>query len=132
MKVEHIGIAVKNLESAKQTYEKLLGTKCYKTEKVEKEQVLTAFFKTGDCKVELLEANSPDSVIAKFIKKKGEGLHHIAFQVEDIEKEMRRLENEGFRVLNEQPARGADNMLVAFIHPKDNHGVLIELCQPAR
>lgn len=129
MKVEHIGIAVKNVDSAIKIYEKLLNTKCYKTENVENEHVLTAFFQTGDSKVELLEATSYDSAIAKFIKERGEGLHHIAFEVENIEQEMRRLENEGFSVLNKKPVKGADNKLVAFIHPKDNHGVLIELCQ---
>ncbi len=131
MKVEHIGIAVKNVDSAIKIYEKLLNTKCYKTENVENEHVLTAFFRTGDSKVELLEATSSDSAIAKFINKRGEGLHHIAFEVDNIEQEMKRLENEGFRLLNNRPVKGADNKLVAFIHPKDNHGVLIELCQAA-
>jgi len=131
MKVEHIGIAVKNVDSAIKIYEKLLNTTCYKTENVEDEHVLTAFFQTGESKVELLEATTPDSAIAKFIEKRGEGLHHIAFEVDNIEQEMRRLENEGFRLLNKQPVKGADNKLVVFIHPKDNHGVLIELCQAA-
>jgi methylmalonyl-CoA/ethylmalonyl-CoA epimerase len=129
MKIEHIGIAVKNVESAIQTYEKLLNTKCYKTETVKSEEVLTAFFRTGESKVELLEPTSRQSAIAKFIDKRGEGLHHIAFEVEDIESEMNRLKKEGFRILNEQPVKGADNKRIAFIHPKDNHGVLIELCQ---
>jgi methylmalonyl-CoA/ethylmalonyl-CoA epimerase len=131
MKVEHIGIAVKNVDSAIKIYEKLLNTTCYKTENVEDEHVLTAFFQTGESKVELLEATNSDSAIAKFIEKRGEGLHHIAFEVDNIEQEMRRLENEGFRLLNKQPVKGADNKLVVFIHPKDNHGVLIELCQAA-
>ncbi len=127
--LEHIGIAVKSLESANKLYEKLLGTPHYKTEAVESEHVVTSFFKTGEAKVELLEATSPDSAIAKFIEKRGEGIHHIAFEVEDIHAEMQRLESEGFTLLNMAPKRGADNKLVCFIHPKSANGVLVELCQ---
>ena len=127
-KIEHIGIAVKSLEEAIPRYEKLLGTACYKTEKVASEQVTTAFFKTGESKVELLESTNPDGVIAKFIAKKGEGLHHIAFAVDDIQAEMARLKQEGFTLLHEIPKDGADNKLICFIHPKDSNGVLMELC----
>jgi len=129
MQIEHIGIAVRNLEEAIDTYETLLGTPCYKREIVEQQQVDTAFFRTGESKVELLGATSPDSVIAKFVGKRGEGIHHIAFEVKDIEAEIERLEKEGFTVLNDQPQPGADNKLVAFLHPKSSHGVLVELCQ---
>ena len=128
-KIEHIGIAVKDLASAGPVYEKLLGVSSYKTEAVASENVLTEFFKTGENKIELLEATSEDSAIYKFIEKKGEGIHHIAFDVDDIELEMQRLKNEGFTLLNEIPKRGADNKLVCFVHPKSSHGVLIELCQ---
>ena len=128
-RVEHIGIAVKDLASAGKIYEKLLGVSSYKTEAVETENVLTEFFQTGENKVELLEATSEDSAIFKFIEKKGEGIHHIAFDVDDIVLEMERLKNEGFTLLNESPKRGADNKLVCFVHPKDANGVLIELCQ---
>jgi methylmalonyl-CoA/ethylmalonyl-CoA epimerase len=128
-KVEHIGIAVKDLASAGKIYEKLLGVSSYKTEAVESENVLTEFFQTGENKIELLEATSEDSAIFKFIEKKGEGIHHIAFDVDDIVLEMERLKNEGFTLLNESPKRGADNKLVCFVHPKDANGVLIELCQ---
>ncbi len=127
--LEHIGIAVKNLEAANECYAKLLGSQPYKTEEVKSENVVTSFFKTGDSKVELLEATSPDSAIAKFIETRGEGLHHVAFEVEDIRAEMQRLEKEGFRILNPEPKRGADNKLVCFIHPKSANGVLVELCQ---
>ncbi len=129
MHIDHIGIAVENIEEAVATYEKLLGTECYKREVVESQQVDTAFFRTGQSKVELLGATSGDSVIAGYIEKKGEGMHHVAFEVEDIRAEMQRLREEGFTVLNEEPREGADNKLVAFVHPKDNHGVLVELCQ---
>ncbi len=132
MKIEHIGIAVKDLESAVKTYESLLGTVCYKREIVESEKVDTAFFQTGESKVELLGATSPDSVIAKYVEKKGQGMHHVAFEVDDIHKELDRLRAEGFTILNENPKRGADNKLVAFVHPKDNCGVLVELCQQIR
>jgi len=129
MHIDHIGIAVKDLKSAIKTYETILNKKCAKLEVVESEKVETAFFNTGESKVELLGPTSPDSVIAKYVQKKGEGLHHVAFEVDDIHAELDRLRKEGFNVLNEQPKDGADNKLVAFIHPKDNCGVLIELCQ---
>jgi methylmalonyl-CoA/ethylmalonyl-CoA epimerase len=129
LKVEHIGIAVKDLASATSLYEKLLQTTCYKIESVAVEQVNTAFLKTGNTKIELLESSSPDGVIAKFIDKKGEGIHHIAFEVADIDAEMDRLKSEGFVLLNDAPKRGADNKLVCFLHPKSANGVLVELCQ---
>ncbi|OQP58649.1 methylmalonyl-CoA epimerase [Niastella populi] len=128
LKVEHIGIAVRELSQSVPLFEKLLNTACYKTEQVESEQVSTAFFKTGDTKIELLESSSAEGVIARFIEKKGEGIHHIAFEVADIEAEMKRLAAEGFVLLNEKPKRGADNKLVCFLHPKGTNGVLIELC----
>ena len=128
-KIEHIGIAVKNLEESNELFAKLFNKKHYKTEEVTSEGVKTAFFKVGPNKIELLEATKPDSPIAKFIEKKGEGIHHIAFAVTDIKKEIKRLKKEGFIVLNEQPKKGADNKLVAFLHPKSSNGVLIELCQ---
>ena len=128
-KVEHIGIAVKSLETSIPLFEKLLNTGCYKTELVETEQVMTAFFRQGDTKIELLESIDADGVIARFIEKKGEGMHHIAFDVDDIEAEMKRLQQEGFVLLNEKPKNGADNKLVCFLHPKSTNGVLIELCQ---
>ena len=126
-KIEHVGIAVKQLSISIPLFEKLLNAKCYKTELVSSEQVNTAFFALGENKIELLEANSEESVINKFIQKKGEGLHHIAFEVDDIESEMNRLVNEGFVLLNEKPKRGADNKMVCFLHPKETNGVLIEL-----
>ena len=126
-KIEHVGIAVKELAVSIPVFEKILNTKCYKTESVDSEQVNTAFFSLGENKIELLEAVSEGSVINKFISKKGEGLHHIAFEVEDIEAEMERLKNEGFTLLNEKPKEGADNKLVCFLHPKETNGVLIEL-----
>jgi methylmalonyl-CoA/ethylmalonyl-CoA epimerase len=129
LKVEHIGIAVRSLSTSIPLFEKLLNSNCYKMESVESEQVSTAFFKQGDTKVELLEATGPGSTIARFIEKKGEGMHHIAFEVQDIEAEMKRLAGEGFTLLNETPKKGADNKLVCFLHPKDTNGVLIELCQ---
>ncbi|WP_316848486.1 methylmalonyl-CoA epimerase [Pedobacter psychrodurus] len=128
-KIEHIGIAVKDLNSSIDIYQKLLNTDCYKTELVASEFVNTAFFKTGENKVELLEATNPESAIAKFIEKKGEGIHHIAFLVDDILAEMERLHNEGFVLLSESPKKGADNKMVCFVHPKDTNGVLIEICQ---
>jgi methylmalonyl-CoA/ethylmalonyl-CoA epimerase len=128
-KIEHIGIAVENLKEAGSLYEKLLGVKPYKQEAVASEKVTTLFFKIGQTKIELLEASGPDSVINKFIEKRGEGIHHIAFEVADIQKEMQRLRQEGFVLLNETPKTGADNKLVCFVHPKTAHGVLIELCQ---
>ncbi|MCU4189845.1 methylmalonyl-CoA epimerase [Flavobacterium sp. HXWNR29] len=128
-KIEHIGIAVKSLETSNLLFEKLFGQPPYKQEEVVSEGVKTSFFMNGPNKIELLEATNPDSPIAKFIDKKGEGIHHIAFDVYDIEEEMMRLKNEGFIVLNEVPKKGADNKLVAFLHPKGTNGVLIELCQ---
>jgi len=127
--VEHIGIAVKNLETSIPLFERLLNSPCYKTESVGSESVNTAFFLKEGAKIELLESSDPEGVIAKFISKKGEGMHHIAFEVPDIEAEMTRLKNEGFTLLNETPKKGADNKLVCFVHPKDSNGVLIELCQ---
>ncbi len=132
MKVEHIGIAVKELEKANQLFSALLMSFPYKEEEVESEAVKTSFFRFGETKIELLEATSEQSAIAKFIKKRGEGIHHLAFEVEDIYAEMERLKKEGARLLNEKPKRGADNKLVCFLHPKDCHGVLIELCQEVR
>ena len=129
LKVEHIGIAVRDFAASIPLFESLLNTECYKKEAVESENVQTAFFKTGDTKIELLESSAPDGVIAKFIDKKGEGIHHIAFEVKDIETEMKRLQGEGFILLNETPKKGADNKLVCFLHPKGTNGVLIELCQ---
>ena len=128
-KIEHIGIAVKDLKVSNLIFEKLFGTPAYKFEEVESEGVSTSFFKSGPNKIELLAATSPESPIAKFIDKKGEGIHHIAFAVEDIVSEIARLQKEGFVVLNEIPKKGADNKLVAFLHPKSTNGVLIELCQ---
>jgi methylmalonyl-CoA/ethylmalonyl-CoA epimerase len=128
-KIEHIGIAVKDIEEANKVYEKLLGVSPYKMESVESEWVNTSFFQTGESKIELLEATKPESAIAKFIEKKGEGIHHIAFAVKDINAEMKRLSEEGFTILNEEPKIGADNKLVCFIHPKNTKGVLVELCQ---
>ncbi|QXU44011.1 methylmalonyl-CoA epimerase [Pedobacter sp. D749] len=128
-KIEHIGIAVKDLNSSIAVYQKLLNTDCYKTEQVASESVNTAFFKTGENKIELLQATAPDSAIAKFIEKKGEGIHHIAFLVDDILAEMERLHQEGFVLLSESPKKGADNKMVCFVHPKDTNGVLIEICQ---
>jgi methylmalonyl-CoA/ethylmalonyl-CoA epimerase len=129
LKIEHIGIAVKGFDTAIPLFEKLLNTPCYKTETVDTEQVNTAFFKQGESKIELLESTDPDGVIARFIAKKGEGIHHIAFEVADIYAEMARLQAEGFVLLNDQPKKGADNKLICFVHPKDTSGVLIELCQ---
>lgn len=129
LKVEHIGIAVKDFETAIPLFEKLLNTECYKKEVVASENVNTAFFKKGETKIELLESSAEDGVIAKFIEKKGEGIHHIAFDVADIYTEMERLKSEGFILLNEIPKKGADNKLVCFLHPKTTNGVLIELCQ---
>ena len=128
-RLEHIGIAVKDLEASNELFARLLGKKHYKIEEVASENVLTSFFKTGQAKVELLEGTSSDSPISKFIEKRGEGIHHVAFEVKDIKAEMQRLEKEGFRILNKEPKRGADNKLVCFIHPKSANGVLVELCQ---
>ena len=128
-KIEHIGIAVNSLETSNLLFEKLLGTPPYKSEEVASEGVKTSFFLSGPNKIELLEATNPDSPIAKFLEKKGEGIHHIAFDVTDIIAEIARLKAEGFTVLNETPKKGADNKLVAFLHPKGTNGVLVELCQ---
>lgn len=128
-KIEHIGIAVKDLNESNLLFEKLLGKAHYKIEEVVSEKVMTSFFKTGTNKIELLESTDPDSPIAKFIEKRGEGIHHIAFDVDDIHQEMKRLKKEGFQLLNKVPKRGADNKLVCFVHPKSANGVLIELCQ---
>ena len=127
--IEHIGIAVKDLKKSNELFATLLGTSHYKIEEVISEGVKTSFFKSGPTKIELLEATSIESPIAKFIEKKGEGIHHIAFAVSDITTEIARLKAEGFKVLNEIPKKGADNKLVAFLHPKSTNGVLIELCQ---
>ncbi|WP_281231615.1 methylmalonyl-CoA epimerase [Flavobacterium gelatinilyticum] len=131
-KIEHIGIAVKNMEESNVLFEKLLGVPSYKEEIVESEGVLTSFFQTGTNKIELLMATNPESPIAKFLEKKGEGIHHIAFDVDDIEAEIFRLKNEGFVLINEVPKKGADNKLVVFLHPKNTNGVLVELCQEIR
>lgn len=129
IKLEHIGIAVNSLDASIPLFEKLLNTNCYKTEVVESENVRTAFFQKRDTKVELLESSAPDGVIAKYIEKKGEGIHHLAFEVENIEKEIERLQNEGFVFVNNVPKKGADNKLICFLHPKETNGVLIEICQ---
>ncbi|MEN8799948.1 MAG: methylmalonyl-CoA epimerase [Flavobacteriaceae bacterium] len=131
-KIEHIGIAVKDLEASNELFRKLFGTGPYKEEEVTSEGVKTSFFESGPNKIELLEGTRPDSPISKFIDKKGEGIHHIAFDVEDIHAEIARLKDEGFIVLNENPKKGADNKLVAFLHPKSSNGVLVELCQEAK
>lgn len=128
-KIEHIGIAVSNLKEAAKTYEVLMQEKAYKSEAVESEGVETLFFKSGDSKIELLGATSETSPIAKFIAKKGEGIHHIAFAVDHLEEEIKRLKQEGYQLINEQPKFGADNKRIAFLHPKSNHGVLVELCE---
>ncbi|MES2616254.1 MAG: methylmalonyl-CoA epimerase [Bacteroidota bacterium] len=128
-KIEHIGIAVKDLEISNALFSKLLNTQPYKSETVESEGVITSFFMVGDTKIELLQATNPDSAIAKFIEKKGEGIHHIAFGVDNAQSEINRLLNEGFAMLHEQPKEGADNKLIAFAHPKATNGVLTEICQ---
>lgn len=130
--LEHIGIAVKDLEAVNELYTQLFGKAPYKEEMVASEHVRTSFFQMGEAKIEFLEATHPDSAIAKYIEKRGEGLHHIAFEVEDIEAEMKRLADQGFRILNEKPKRGADNKLVCFLHPKSANSVLVELCQTIR
>mgnify|MGYP006266648371 CR=1 FL=1 len=130
--VEHIGIAVKDLEQAKARYQGLLNTSPYKEETVAREGVRTSFFKVGATKIELLQATEPDSPIQKFIDKKGEGIHHMAFEVDDIEAEMQRLQAEGYQLLMDTPKKGADNKLICFVHPKSSGGVLIELCQEIR
>lgn len=128
-KIEHLGIAVKSIEESAKMYEKLLGKPSYKTEKVESEGVSTMFFEIGESKIELLEATKSDSPIAKFIEKNGEGIHHIAYDVSDIEKELERLKNEGFKLIHQTPKDGADNKRIAFLHPKSTGGVLVELCE---
>jgi methylmalonyl-CoA/ethylmalonyl-CoA epimerase len=130
--VEHIGIAVKDLNASISLFEQLLNVKSYKTESVESEMVQTAFFQTGETKIELVASSSPEGTIARYIEKKGEGIHHIAFEVENIEQEMARLKDSGFVLLNDQPKKGADNKLVCFLHPKSTNSVLIELCQEIR
>ncbi|MEY2594743.1 MAG: hypothetical protein RL634_1296 [Bacteroidota bacterium] len=128
-KIEHIAIAVKSLSTSVPLFEKILGTPCYKTEEVESEKVKTAFFKTGENKIELLEGMDPEGVIAKFISKKGEGLHHIALGVENLEERITALKTEGFEFISEVPKKGADNKIIVFLHPKCTNGVLVELCQ---
>ena len=132
LKIEHIGIAVKSLEHSNELFSKLFGKAHYKIEEVSSEGVKTSFFELKDSKIELLEATNEDSPIAKFIEKKGEGIHHIAFEVANITEEMSRLRAEGFKILNETPKKGADNKLVCFLHPKSSNGVLVELCQEIR
>ncbi len=129
LKIEHIGVAVKNIASSALVFDKLLGVGAYKMEEVASEHVLTSFYQVGDSKIELLEASNIESPIAKFIEKRGEGIHHIAFEVADIRAEMKRLESEGFMLLQQEPKKGADNKWVCFLHPKATNGVLIELCQ---
>ena len=129
LKIEHLGIAVKNIADSDLLFTKLLGKKPYKTEEVESEGVKTSFFQLGETKIELLEATKEDSAIAKFIEKKGEGIHHIAYEVADIHAEMQRLKDEGFQLIHETPKKGADNKLICFLHPKTTNGVLVELCQ---
>jgi len=129
LKIEHIAIAVKNLQNSDHLFSKLLNTAPYKSETVESEKVKTSFFKIGESKIELLEPIGTDGPISKFLEKKGEGLHHIAFEVEDIHQEMERLKNEGFEFINSEPKKGADNKIICFLHPKSTNGVLVELCQ---
>lgn len=131
LRIDHIGIAVRNMADSNELFRKLLGEAHYKVETVETEKVATSFFHIGESKIELLEASDPESPIAKFIEKRGEGIHHIAFAVNDIRAEMERLEEEGFTALNREPKRGADNKLVVFLHPKTSNSVLVELCQDA-
>lgn len=129
LKIEHLGIAVKDLEQSNKLFSKLFGKEPYKMETVESEGVSTSFFRMGDSKIELLEATKPESAIAKFIEKKGEGIHHVAFEVTDIYAEMKRLQEEGFTLISDQPKKGADNKLICFLHPKGTNGMLVELCQ---
>jgi methylmalonyl-CoA/ethylmalonyl-CoA epimerase len=131
LRIDHIGIAVRNMADSNELFRKLLGEAHYKVETVETEKVATSFFNIGESKIELLEASDPESPIAKFIEKRGEGIHHIAFAVNDIRAEVERLEKEGFTALNREPKRGADNKLVVFLHPKTSNSVLVELCQDA-
>lgn len=132
VRIEHIGIAVRELEKANALFRKLFGESAYKEESVDSEQVTTSFFRIGQSKIELLQASQPESAISKFIEKRGEGIHHIAFEVDDILHEMNRLRQEGFELINDQPKKGADNKLVCFLHPKSTNGVLVELCQEIR
>ncbi|MDD2982791.1 MAG: methylmalonyl-CoA epimerase [Crocinitomicaceae bacterium] len=131
-KIEHLGIAVRNIEESAIIYEKLLGSACYKLEEVQSEGVKTAFFQIGDSKIELLQATNDESPIAKFIAKKGPGIHHIAFDVSDIQSEIKRLQAEGFELIHQTPKDGADNKIIAFLHPKSTDGILVELCQEKR
>lgn len=128
-KIEHLGIAVENIDESLKIYEKLLGTKCYKIEEVESEGVKTAFLQIGESKIELLEATNPSSPIAKFLSKKGKGIHHIAFDSSDIDEDIKRLKSEGFELIHQTPKDGADNKKIAFLHPKSTDGILVELCQ---
>jgi len=128
-KIEHLGIAVENIQESLKVYETLIGTECYKFEEVVSEGVKTAFIQIGESKIELLEATNPDSPIAKFLDKKGKGIHHIAFDTDDIDKDLERLKNEGFQLIHQSPKDGADNKRIAFLHPKSTDGILIELCQ---
>ena len=132
LRIEHIGIAVKNLETANKLFAALLGTSSYKEEAVEREKVVTSFFRVGESKIELLEASDPASPIARFIEKRGEGIHHIAFEVDDIRESMRQLKESGFELLSDEPKRGADNKWICFLHPKSTNGVLVEICQEIR
>jgi methylmalonyl-CoA/ethylmalonyl-CoA epimerase len=132
LKVEHIGIAVKNMEQSEKLFSALLNTSPYKRESVESEGVTTSFFQVGETKIELLEATSEESAIKKFIEKKGEGIHHIAYEVDDIYSEMKRLQAEGFELIHKEPKKGADNKMICFLHPKSTNGVLVELCQEIR
>lgn len=132
MHIDHVGIAVSNLEEAIQNWEKLLGVSCYKRELVESQKVETAFFLRKDSKIELLGPTAPESVIAKYIEKRGEGMHHVAFEVEDMEAEISRLQKEGYTLLSEKPSQGADHKKIVFLHPKNANGVLVELCQTVR
>ena len=129
IRIEHIGIAVKNIANSNQLFQKMFGKEHYKIEEVQSEKVSTSFFKLGETKIELVEATDPESTISKFIEKNGEGIHHIAFEVDDIEKEMERLKKEGFTLIHEKPKKGADNKLICFLHPKSTNGILVELCQ---
>lgn len=132
LRIEHLGIAVKNREAANALFAALLGTPNYKTETVESEKVSTSFFKVGQSKIELLEGTSPESPISKFIEKRGEGIHHVAFEVDDVRVMMQQLKEAGFQLLNDEPKKGADNKLICFLHPKSTNGILVELCQEIR